>query len=131
MLFLPFLKGCGTINGTNNSFKYFLAGDKFKLSYPILYIFSSSFFIFKFNVLWFTELFLNPENSEYGPNYESGQIRIAFLAGNEKYNKNLQGGVILGSKPLARKFGMKTTSNQASWSNEYHKFIYFYMVCWK
>ncbi|XP_066149676.1 beta-1,3-glucan-binding protein-like [Euwallacea fornicatus] len=75
----------------------------------------------------YPELFLNSENEEYGSGYESGQIRVAFLGGNEDTNKKLQGGLILGNSLAARKYAMKSIDQYQSWTNEYHNFS----VLWK
>ncbi|ERL92074.1 beta-1,3-glucan-binding protein [Dendroctonus ponderosae] len=70
----------------------------------------------------YPELYLNSESEEYGSGYESGQIRIAFAAGNEGENRKLEGGVILGSIPAARKYAMKTIEKTQSWTDDFHNF---------
>ncbi|XP_066246310.1 beta-1,3-glucan-binding protein-like [Euwallacea similis] len=75
----------------------------------------------------YPEIFLNPESGEYGSGYESGQIRIAFLGGNEDTNKKLQGGLVLGDSPAARKYAMKSIDKYQSWTDDYHNFS----VLWK
>ncbi|XP_056629844.1 uncharacterized protein LOC130440605 [Diorhabda sublineata] len=72
-------------------------------------------------------LTLNPVYEEYGPDYESGQIRIAFSPGNENYNELLYGGVVLGPTISARDYGMRQTTRNMGWSNEFHRFG----VTWK
>ncbi|XP_018563525.1 beta-1,3-glucan-binding protein-like [Anoplophora glabripennis] len=76
----------------------------------------------------YPELYLNPLYEEYGSNYESGQIRIAFAPGNDKLNQVLHGGVILGASNAAREAGMKSVrTRDKNWSDEFHKFV----VTWK
>ncbi|XP_057667244.1 uncharacterized protein LOC130900563 [Diorhabda carinulata] len=72
-------------------------------------------------------LTLNPVYEEYGPDYESGQIRIAFSPGNENYNELLYGGIVLGPTISARDYGMRQTTRNMGWSNEFHRFG----VTWK
>ncbi|XP_063910734.1 beta-1,3-glucan-binding protein-like [Zophobas morio] len=76
----------------------------------------------------YPELYLNPLNEPYGPDYASGQIRIAFLPGNEQLNRNLRGGCILGSSQAGRNYGMKTIKkNTGTWGDDFHVFT----VVWK
>ncbi|XP_063910735.1 beta-1,3-glucan-binding protein-like [Zophobas morio] len=76
----------------------------------------------------YPELYLNPLNEPYGPDYASGQIRIAFLPGNEHLNKNLQGGCILGSSQAGRNYGMKTIkTDTGTWGDDFHVFT----LIWK
>ncbi|KAJ8944326.1 hypothetical protein NQ318_016133 [Aromia moschata] len=75
----------------------------------------------------YPELYLNSDNDDYGLDYDSGQIRIAYAPGNEDLSKILEGGVILGSSIAARKYGIKTIEKHTSWANEYHRFG----VIWK
>lgn len=75
----------------------------------------------------YPELYLNSVNDNYGPNYDSGQIRIAFTSGNADSNKILHGGLILGSTTAARSYGMKTIEKHTSWCDEFHRFA----VNWK
>ncbi|KAJ8930601.1 hypothetical protein NQ314_016571 [Rhamnusium bicolor] len=75
----------------------------------------------------YPELLLNSLNEEYGPNYESGQIRIAFTAGNSEMNKILKGGIILGSQNVARNYGLKNIERHRTWCDDFHKFV----INWK
>ncbi|XP_044256880.1 beta-1,3-glucan-binding protein-like [Tribolium madens] len=71
----------------------------------------------------YPQLFLNPVNEEYGPDYASGQIRIAYLPGNKAMARKLYGGCVLGSSPAARNYALKKIEkNEGSWSDDYHKF---------
>lgn len=72
-------------------------------------------------------MYLNPEREEYGPNYESGQIRIAFAPGNLNENSVLHGGVILGGNPAARDYGDSVFQMNKLWSDDFHKFT----LVWK
>lgn len=73
--------------------------------------------------IFVSELYLNPKSEEYGENYQSGQIRIAFLPGNSEMSKVMYGGVILGASNSGRSYGMKTIRKTNGWSNEFHRFI--------
>ncbi|KAJ8944325.1 hypothetical protein NQ318_016132 [Aromia moschata] len=75
----------------------------------------------------YPELYLNPVNEEYGPGYESGQIRIAFVPGNPELNRVLKGGIILGLTQAAKNYGMKSVDSANSWNDDFHK----YVVDWK
>lgn len=76
----------------------------------------------------YPELYLNPLSEEYGPNYESGQMRIAFAPGNSQLNNVLSGGIILGSNVAGRSYGTKTMENQQkSWGDDFHNFT----ITWK
>lgn len=76
----------------------------------------------------YPELFLNSEKEDYGPGYASGQIRIAYLAGNANDNKQLKGGLILGFRPAARNYALKTIEDyQGTWTDKYHNFS----ILWK
>lgn len=76
----------------------------------------------------YLELFLNSEKEDYGPGYASGQIRIAYLAGNANDNKKLKGGLILGFRPAARNYALKTIEDyQGTWTDKYHNFS----ILWK
>ncbi|XP_044766626.1 beta-1,3-glucan-binding protein-like isoform X2 [Coccinella septempunctata] len=70
----------------------------------------------------YPELYLNPKREEYGGNYQSGQIRIAFLPGNSEFSKVVYGGCILGESNSGRSYGMKTFRRTSSWSNGFHRF---------
>lgn len=70
---------------------------------------------------------LTPSSEEYGPNYESGQITIAFSPGNEDSHTTVKGGVVLGAYPSARYYGIKSVSQNHGWSLAYHRFG----VIWK
>ncbi|KAG5881365.1 hypothetical protein JTB14_005192 [Gonioctena quinquepunctata] len=75
----------------------------------------------------YPELYLNSLNEEYGPGYDSGQIRVAFAPGNSEEDKVLQGGIVLGSSVPARKYGIKTIERTNRWGTEFHKFA----ITWK
>lgn len=77
----------------------------------------------------YPELFLQPKKSEYGLGYDSGQIRIAFCPGNENLGKELQAGIILGTSPEGRNFGIRKINNEENvdWSDHYHTF----QISWK
>lgn len=66
------------------------------------------------------ELVLNPKENSYGPDYQSGQIRIAFTPGNTDISKKLYGGCILGSSPEARKFAIREMVTDRSWCDDFH-----------
>lgn len=68
------------------------------------------------------ELFLNPKNQEYGPDYQSGQIRVAFTQGNADESNKLYGGCILGTTPEARKYAMRVSNKEGSWCDDYHTY---------
>ncbi|XP_045462189.1 uncharacterized protein LOC123672218 [Harmonia axyridis] len=70
----------------------------------------------------YPELYLNPKNEEYGENFQSGQIRIAFLPGNSEFSKVVYGGCILGTSNGGRTYGMKTIRRTNSWSDDFHRF---------
>ncbi|KAJ8930602.1 hypothetical protein NQ314_016572 [Rhamnusium bicolor] len=70
----------------------------------------------------YPELYLNSVNDDYGLNYDSGQIRIAFTPGNANLNTKLEGGIILGSNAASRSYGIKSVEKRTSWTNEYHRF---------
>lgn len=72
-------------------------------------------------------LTLNPVHEEYGPDYESGQIRIAFSPGNDNYNQHVYGGIVLGPTTSARNYGMRQVTRHVGWSSEFHRFG----VIWK
>lgn len=73
--------------------------------------------------LLFLELYLNPVNEGYGPGYDSGQIRIAFVPGNENLNKILSGGILLGQSKAARNYGIRKLTKETNWSRQFHRFI--------
>ncbi|KAL1491801.1 hypothetical protein ABEB36_012344 [Hypothenemus hampei] len=75
----------------------------------------------------YPELYLNSESEKYGPGYQSGQMRVAFLAGNDGANTKLKGGVILGQTYQARNYAMKTYEASEPWTNDFHNFT----VLWK
>lgn len=70
----------------------------------------------------FSELYLTPVNEHYGPGYQSGQIRIAFVPGNKNSSRQLMGGVILGDSKAARTFGMRKYKKVLDWSNTFNEF---------
>ncbi|XP_060535348.1 beta-1,3-glucan-binding protein [Cylas formicarius] len=70
----------------------------------------------------YPELYLNSQNDDYGSYYQSGQIRIAFVSGNEQESKTLQGGAILGDSKAARKYAVKAVQRVSSWSDDFHVF---------
>ncbi|XP_030763973.1 beta-1,3-glucan-binding protein-like [Sitophilus oryzae] len=74
----------------------------------------------------YPELFLNPEVEEYGKGYESGQIRVAYSAGNADSNKKLEGGAILGGNTAARNYAIKVTERVSPWGDDFHT----YTVLW-
>ncbi|CAH0546478.1 unnamed protein product [Brassicogethes aeneus] len=57
----------------------------------------------------YPEIFLNPATEEYGADYLSGQIRVAFATGNMP--TKLQGGVIFSENEKGRSYGIKTKKN--------------------
>lgn len=67
-----------------------------------------------------SELYLDSRDKLYGPGYQSGQIRIAFTAGNDDAANSLFGGCILGNSSEARKFGIRKTRKDESWCNGFH-----------
>lgn len=69
-----------------------------------------------------SEFYLNPKNQEYGPDYQSGQIRVAFTQGNSEESKILSGGCILGSTSEARKYAMRTSNNENGWCDDFHTY---------
>ncbi|KAF7268732.1 hypothetical protein GWI33_018085 [Rhynchophorus ferrugineus] len=75
----------------------------------------------------YPELYLNPEKEIYGPNYESGQIRIAYSAGNNMFNRRLEGGAILGNKAAARNYAIKVSDRNSPWADQFHT----YTVLWE
>ncbi|KAK9694447.1 Carbohydrate binding domain (family 32) [Popillia japonica] len=70
----------------------------------------------------YPQILLSPKEYEYGKtNYDSGEIRIAFLGGNAHLMNELQGRILLGTSVSTRNYGItKTTGND--WSNDYHLF---------
>ena len=75
-----------------------------------------------------SELFLDSKNLDYGPAYNSGQLRIAFAAGNRLFGDRLSGGAILGSSEKLRKHAIKSTElNTELWSDDFHT----YVIEWK
>lgn len=75
----------------------------------------------------YPELYLTPSTNAYGPDYDSGSIRIAFLPGNADISKTLSGGCILGASKAARAYGIKSITSNRAWSDTYHKFT----IKWK
>lgn len=65
---------------------------------------------------------MNPLNEQYGPGYESGQIRIAFVPGNVNLNRVLSGGIILGQSKAAKNYGIRKSTKQTDWSGQFHRF---------
>lgn len=71
----------------------------------------------------YPELYLNPLNEEYGPFYESGQIRIAFCAGNSNMTDVLSGGCVLGNSNKGKNHFMKTIKKVSeSWTDDFNVF---------
>ncbi|GLV44857.1 Gram-negative bacteria binding protein 3 [Carabus blaptoides fortunei] len=69
----------------------------------------------------YPELFLQPAEFAYGLQYDSGQMRVAFSAGNAGLGNELQGGVILGTTEEARRYGMrKSVNDEGEWSDNFH-----------
>lgn len=68
------------------------------------------------------ELYLNPVDEYYGPGYQSGQIRIAFVPGNPSWNRTLSGGIILGNSKEARIYGIRVSPDVLDWSNTFNTF---------
>nr|XP_023017872.1 beta-1,3-glucan-binding protein-like isoform X1 [Leptinotarsa decemlineata] len=75
----------------------------------------------------YPELYLTPLSEIYGSNLQSGQIRVAFVAGNLNENHILHGGITLGATPAARAYGDRTTERRSHWSDDFHTFT----VNWK
>ena len=63
-----------------------------------------------------------PKKYEYGPHYDSGQIRIAFLAGNDNLNDVLKVGCIFSDSHKGRTHNIKDIKKQQGWNNEFHIF---------
>lgn len=74
------------------------------------------------NFINFLEIYLNAERQEYGPHYESGQMRIAFVIGNLNENAILHSGVVLGDNLAARNYGDRFFQKSKYWSNDFHKY---------
>nr|XP_008191497.1 PREDICTED: beta-1,3-glucan-binding protein isoform X2 [Tribolium castaneum] len=71
----------------------------------------------------YPQLFLNPVSEEYGSDYASGQIRVAFLPGNQAMAQQLYGGCVLGPTTAARNYALKVIrKTDGLWSDDYHKF---------
>lgn len=68
----------------------------------------------------YPELYLIPRHHEYGLEYDSGQMRVAYLPGNADLGKKLYGGVILGSTAAARSHYMSFIEGQTNWNNDFH-----------
>lgn len=69
----------------------------------------------------YPELFLQPVEFAYGLEYDSGQMRVAFSAGNTGLGNELQGGIILGTSEEARRYGMrKSINDEGAWSDDFH-----------
>lgn len=72
---------------------------------------------------FFAEIYLQPKVFGYGPDYDSGEIRIAFSPGNEVVGRELHGGVILGTSTEGRHYGIKkTNAANGLWSDEFHTY---------
>lgn len=71
---------------------------------------------------FFPELYLNSLNEHYGPDYQSGQIRIAFVPGNKNLGRTLSGGVILGDSKAARSYGIRKSDQKLDWSRQFNRF---------
>ncbi|GJQ68275.1 GNBP3 [Trypoxylus dichotomus] len=71
----------------------------------------------------YPELFLTPKKFEYGTQeFSSGEIRVAFLAGNSQLDKELHGGIMLGVSDEARQFGLRQLKRDNSWNDDFHVF---------
>lgn len=121
--------------GTRSSPECYQKPDSWFIIPPVVssQIFTKGKFSFKYGKIqirakvpkgdWlYPELFLNSENGEYGPSYESGQIRVAFVAGNQRDNQKLEGGLILGAKTPARKYAIKSTESGVPWTDAFHNY---------
>ncbi|XP_072397197.1 beta-1,3-glucan-binding protein-like [Diabrotica undecimpunctata] len=67
-------------------------------------------------------LYLNPSAETYGKHYASGQMRIAYIEGNDDANNILKGGVILGDSEPARNYYMMNITRENSWADTFHKY---------
>ncbi|KAF5298987.1 hypothetical protein FQA39_LY11619 [Lamprigera yunnana] len=70
----------------------------------------------------YPELYLKPKSNFYGTGYESGLIRIAFVAGNEHLGKNLSAGVFLSQSEFGKSYGIKTLESHVRWTRDFHTF---------
>lgn len=65
-----------------------------------------------------------PKTHEYGLSHKSGEIRIAFMAGNDGMRHKLYGGVILGSSDKGRTHAMYSIDDEKDWSDDFHTFSF-------
>lgn len=71
---------------------------------------------------------MTPRKYRYGPGYQSGDIKIAFLPGNTNLSNVLYGGITLGHKPEARKYGLRHILKfEEDWNDDFHV----YSMKWK
>lgn len=77
-----------------------------------------------------------PKDSEYGRDYESGKIQIAYARGNRALqtekgenidSKVLSAGFVLESNGPLRKFGIHSKSSETAWCDDFH----LYSLIWK
>jgi len=68
----------------------------------------------------YPELYLNALSDEYGSEYDSGQLTVAFLPGNADKSKELSGGCVLGFEPAARSYAMKKSRSVKKWNDDFH-----------
>lgn len=68
-------------------------------------------------------MFLQHRKPEYGPQYDSGQMRVAFTPGNDDLGKDLAGGVILSNSDEGRRFGLRYSQNEEHWGNGFHTYV--------
>nr|XP_022908352.1 beta-1,3-glucan-binding protein-like [Onthophagus taurus] len=70
----------------------------------------------------YPELYLTPKKFSYGSGFNSGEMRIAFVLGNEHLNGALCGGLILGDDEKGRNFALKKIIKNINWSDDFHIF---------
>ncbi|KAF5298988.1 hypothetical protein FQA39_LY11620 [Lamprigera yunnana] len=70
----------------------------------------------------YPEISLIPKSNYYGPGYDSGRLRIAFVPGNNDLSNYLYAGCNLGDSMAARNYGMKKLYSKQLWTDDYHVF---------
>ncbi|KAK5642300.1 hypothetical protein RI129_008467 [Pyrocoelia pectoralis] len=70
----------------------------------------------------YPEISLAPKSEIYGPQYDSGRIRIAMVYGNRELSNDLYAGGVLGSSDAARNYALKKIFSYNHWTDNFHVF---------
>lgn len=65
---------------------------------------------------------LRPKDSAYGRHYDSGEMKIAFVPGNDDLGKDLAAGVTLSSSEDGRTYGIRHYQDEEHWGNAFHTY---------